>query len=309
PTRKPRSVWYGQEQSPLFRKIPPEVRNSIFCLALHEYEDPEHMYARDTYYTRPGFMARKKLDTSLLRTCKRIWEETQNVIWQNLEVAFFLGNPLRSPPEYGPPEYDCKGIYTLKRYWRFTPAQWSRIQHVRFISPSWALDAYMIFRIFFGDEPNFQHLRPKSITLTLRYTDWQQWHRNAAPLLPDKWFRRVIFPKSVEVVRMELETIVDKEKELDAEIDEVLQSPWLNYGRRDGMELVLSQTQQAIQEWKWAGPTTFGDGKKFAHHGEGAEMWYVVKVLTWTLDEAGGVKPFIIRVAETNQRDVADGCL
>lgn len=98
PTCKSRSVWCGQEQSPLFGKIPPEIRNSIFSLALHEYDDPEQTYARDTYYTRPGFKARKKLDTSLLRTCQRIWEETQNVIWQNLEVTFFFGHSDRKPP-------------------------------------------------------------------------------------------------------------------------------------------------------------------------------------------------------------------
>lgn len=58
------------------------------------------------------------------------------------------------------------------------------------------------------------------------------------------------FPESVKVVRMELETILDKEKELDVEIDRAVRWMYRFYERRDGMGLVISQS---IQKWKWVG--------------------------------------------------------
>lgn len=87
-----------QLQSPLFGKIPAEIRNEIFDLALKESYIPGEEYERETYYTRPGFLGKKKVHTELLRTCKRVYEETKTVPFRDLEVCFWLGNRERTPP-------------------------------------------------------------------------------------------------------------------------------------------------------------------------------------------------------------------
>lgn len=77
-----------QCQSPLFSKIPPEIRNEIFRLALVEYvpegndwtgklseiQSPGYGNVRSTgkYVRRPGYEGLKTVDTDLLRTCKRV---------------------------------------------------------------------------------------------------------------------------------------------------------------------------------------------------------------------------------------------
>lgn len=78
----------NQFQSPLFGKIPAEIRNEIFRLALTEYV-PEgnewtgklgkignrewgNVYSTESYVDRPGYEGLKTVDTDLLRTCKRV---------------------------------------------------------------------------------------------------------------------------------------------------------------------------------------------------------------------------------------------
>ena len=87
-----------QEQSPLFTKVPAEIRNQIFEIALQPYYDPNGLYERNTEYTRPGSLGRKKVDVALLRTCKRVYAETKVVSFGNLEVEFYLGHASRVPP-------------------------------------------------------------------------------------------------------------------------------------------------------------------------------------------------------------------
>ena len=75
-----------QKESPLFARVPGEIRDHIFDLALTAYSGKQEPFAKDSYYYRPGFRyADQKLDTALLRTCRRIYQETRLVPYQNYE--------------------------------------------------------------------------------------------------------------------------------------------------------------------------------------------------------------------------------
>lgn len=80
-----------QLQCPLFNIIPGEIRNEIFALALVQYEDDAAAYPKDSYWYRPGFSGPRKSSSSLLRTCKRAYQEGQKVFLQELEWAFWFG--------------------------------------------------------------------------------------------------------------------------------------------------------------------------------------------------------------------------
>ena len=88
---------HPQSQSPLFGKIPGEIRNEIFSLALQEYVDPENLYGREEYCTRPGYEGNKRIDVALLRTCKLIWSETRGIPEKNTEIIVWVGNRERAP--------------------------------------------------------------------------------------------------------------------------------------------------------------------------------------------------------------------
>ncbi len=75
-----------QKESPLFTRIPGEIRDHIFDLALTAYSGKKEPFAKDSYYYRPGFRyADQKLDTALLRTCRRIYQEARLVPFENYE--------------------------------------------------------------------------------------------------------------------------------------------------------------------------------------------------------------------------------
>ncbi len=75
-----------QKGSPLFTRIPGEIRDHIFDLALTAYSGKKEPFAKDSYYYRPGFRyADQKLDTALLRTCRRIYQEARLVPFENYE--------------------------------------------------------------------------------------------------------------------------------------------------------------------------------------------------------------------------------
>ncbi len=61
---------------PFFSRTPPEIRNRIFKLVLTEYDDQARPYARDSFHYRPGYRFERRIDTDLLRTCRRVYLET-----------------------------------------------------------------------------------------------------------------------------------------------------------------------------------------------------------------------------------------
>ena len=69
----------AQAGSPLFMSLPAEIRNHIFQLALTSFDDKTRPYKRGAYYYRPGHRYAQKIDTNLLRTCRRILYETRDI--------------------------------------------------------------------------------------------------------------------------------------------------------------------------------------------------------------------------------------
>lgn len=80
-----------QTQSPLWGKLPAEIRNEIFTWALSQYEDLSRAYPEDAYWYRPGFRGPLKSSTALLRTCRLAHQEGRKVFLRGLDFAFWFG--------------------------------------------------------------------------------------------------------------------------------------------------------------------------------------------------------------------------
>ncbi|KAF2254503.1 hypothetical protein BU26DRAFT_514403 [Trematosphaeria pertusa] len=287
PTRELRNIdlttMHDQSQSPLFSKIPPEIRNEIFDLALQEYIDPNKLYGRETYFSRPGFEGRKRVDTALLRTCKRVYEETRAVPLGNLELCFYLGNKGREPQEYievGPPSQEISVHPFFKEMW---PEQCKRIDRIHVFAQMYAL--HLGLNNLFQNKRQF--IAPSTITITIRYTDWWWWEY-AYPIYPirsDRFIHisAITLPNCVNTIVVEFETSEKKEKQLEKVVGEILQRRvYWTWMRKDGSKLAIKDADEEVRTWKWNGPTRFGDGGRYPHHGDGEVMGYVVKVVTWT---------------------------
>ncbi len=85
--------------TPLLR-FTPEICNLIFRLALYAYPDKARgYYPGSAYYFRPEYEHYQRIDTALLLTCHRIYDEThllpviekEHVFWWGAGTATRLG--------------------------------------------------------------------------------------------------------------------------------------------------------------------------------------------------------------------------
>lgn len=90
---------HHQEQSPLFRFLPGELRNEIFKWALIQYEDAnqEEKYDEQEFWSRPGFRGPHKSSSTLLRTCRLAYCEGRRVIMREAEHSFWFCMRLHTP--------------------------------------------------------------------------------------------------------------------------------------------------------------------------------------------------------------------
>jgi hypothetical protein len=303
-----------QPQSPLFSTIPPEIRNRIFWLVLQEYDDPAKPYSRETYYTRPGSLGEKRVDTELLRTCKIVYAETKAIPLQDTEVQVHLGFGERVPPgtylelpalrdvrlviSAELDEGDLSYSHIATKYNKLTPEQWRRVKHFRLFVPLYELRPTLL-KGFFRKRARAippsaaKALRvPETVTFCVRYMDWWDWENDAPLFLTCAQWNGFRFLASVKRVVMELETadVGTRKKQLNAIVSNLFAQPTdCVYKREDGKVLMVSE-KKGVEGWSWQGPTTFGDGTIYAHHPKGDTLRYVVKVLTWEVVEESGVR-------------------
>ena len=163
------------------------------------------------------------------------------------------------------------------------PEQCKRIDRIHVFAQMYAL--HLGLNNLFQNKRQF--LTPSTITITIRYTDWWWWEYAYAiyPIRSDRfiYIPAIILPNCVKTVVVEFETNGKKEKELEKVMAEVLRRrDYWTWTRKDGSKLTVKDAdEEVVRTWKWNGPTRFGDGGRYPHHGDGQEMGYVVKDVTW----------------------------
>jgi hypothetical protein len=142
-------------------------------------------------------------------------------------------------------------------------------------------------------------LRPKTLVITIRYTDWWNWESNMPLKISSKWMKDIKVPRSMEHLVVEFETRNGKKAELDAlvtkqisnwrfEVEEKLVEGSEGEMVPDGEKefLVLGDGKPAVSTW--VGSALVG-GVKHVHHaqkangteglGEDEMLYYVVKMV------------------------------
>lgn len=89
-----------QSQCPFFSKIPGEIRDRIFDYAITRRHRGNYPYDPAEVWYRPGFRyADRRIDCSLLQTCRRIHQETKHLPGLRREIVRVF---YTSPPPLGP---------------------------------------------------------------------------------------------------------------------------------------------------------------------------------------------------------------
>lgn len=235
-----------QGNSPLFNLIPAEVRNQIFDLVLTAYDDKAHPYPQNAYYYRPNFRYAHRIDTALLRTCRRAYIETHDLPGRlNSRVEWH--NPSRGPPVWTAEQGSPHSATSVHLFMQQVCLQ------------SWDQRAYRLTQ-------EFDHLR--ELKITIRHSDWWYWEAGHAlgldptssgshgtgqpadvnaPLIPNgAWGRSFYYFEGLERFVLELETRAGKKSELDAIVTKGKE--W-RFELGDGNSLVLDPAKTKRKGW------------------------------------------------------------
>ncbi|KAL8703805.1 MAG: hypothetical protein Q9201_003020 [Fulgogasparrea decipioides] len=244
-----------QSASPLYTRIPPEIRNTIFRLAVTAYEDPSRRYRRDAHYYRPGYTCAHKIDTNLLLTCRLVYSETARLPASINEHTSWYFRPPPGIHRNQIPLGDQPGALVRRRDLRtihiFAQQYWLEGKHHGFAD---------FARLW-------EFACPIHLKITIRHSDWWWWEvgepialdpkfegrpsiqrysRPSDPFNPWSWgseFRNI---KGLEQLELELETVENKKNELDAIVNRA--SGW-RFPLGDSRLLLLNKSKTKRTGW------------------------------------------------------------
>lgn len=268
-----------QHCSPLFCKLPPELRNRVFYLSLLEHDDPSTPIPLDSYAYRPSHQfTRKHSGLSLLQTCKRVYLEAYLFPLKTTTHCNFRYRHTLACPPCG--RFDS----TRHTFEKMTLEQREAIEKIEFTAqqcdlqlPRWAGRA-----IGAGLGSNAEgRVRPRKVVIAVRYQDWYYLEANRPSELgehsyDDAWraeFRT--FGNRLEEVVMELEMTEERKEELEQVVKGVM--GW-KIPVDGGKLLVTDGMDVKTEKWEGARFTVETHDKS---EGEGEKENYVVVTVTW----------------------------
>lgn len=241
-----------QAQSPLFSKLPGEIRNHVFELALARSEDKNKPYRKDAYYYRPGYTCEHRSDLRLLRTCRRIYAEARHLPLQNMTATLWFEGDERRPPG------QSNDVYR-RRLGQFAAA---RVDSVHVLAQMYWLENYGLGS-WFGADSDITHPARhvakylKHLTVTIRHTDWWLWEQVEPLQIHSEWLEYYVAPESLQDFKLELEVPSRKAMELDTLVNSLIRR-WTFEGSRgtsrgttslDGTIFSTKRTMPTVDTW------------------------------------------------------------
>lgn len=248
----------AQDNSPLFQ-IPAEIRNLIYQYALADYPDPsaKKRYHESTCYTRPSYFAPRRSSIDLLLTCRLICSESWFLPFLLREHTHWLTQWDRAPPEYDYRRQVDRLSIQLRAIQGRCGGYPVVINRLKVFAQMYKVPAIANLLATPG-------LFPRSLTLTIRHTDWWYWERDNPLSFDAHWIDEFcrFLPKTVREVCIELESVERKKNQVDI-IAEQMQEKWF-FRTADG-------------------DTLYGDGQKRTSTWTGSSTWHGKR---WDRDES-----------------------
>ncbi|GFF43116.1 hypothetical protein IFM58399_06837 [Aspergillus lentulus] len=258
-----------QNQSPLFSIIPPEIRREIFAYALAAFEDTNNPYSKDTYFTRPGYDAPHRTHMELLRTCKRVYQEAWFMPFTYAEHAFYLTSYDRAPAQaqFSPRAFQqCLDLI----YQMHGKVEAGRI---RIFAQLFMLEEGRRMKVLL----DMTHFYPRSITLTIRYTDFWMWEENQPLYIDAEWVNMICFPESVTRFSMDFESIERRRDEVEY-IANAAAEKWF-FRRKDGKFLTADKADMSVS--RWTGSSILNGQRWLRDEVRPGQLDYYVVTVVW----------------------------
>lgn len=172
-----------------FATVPAEIRNNIFSLALRGYDDKSRPYPSESHYSRSGYRFHRRIDTALLATCRRIYDETHDLPISQNEHVFWWARGLSRPFSGDPAGY----------FDRFTEEQKAAVVQVHFFTYWLERETLEICKV--------PSMRTKHMKITIRHGDWWNWEINKRLSMQSRWVDNLKFVEGLQSLEVELETM------------------------------------------------------------------------------------------------------
>ncbi|KAL4734669.1 hypothetical protein BDV11DRAFT_174560 [Aspergillus similis] len=276
------TTYHHQSQSPLFSTLPPEIRSEIFNYTLSPIEDKTKLYAKETYWARPGYSAPHKTYTELLRTCKRVYAESWFMPFALAEHSFYLVARDRAPSTRTNWRWEKRLMEGWLKFLNDVHGEGQGhdgrkvdVGDVRVYAQLYLLEPGELMQSVLDTE----YLLPKRVHLTLRYTDFWHWEDTRPLYIDGKWVRRVRFPESVRVFAVDFESLERRKEEVDILVSQAVEK-WV-FRRKDRRTLAAKSADLATT--KWTGSSMFGGKRWIRDEMRPGELDYYVVTATWKL--------------------------
>ena len=258
--------WVSQTESPLFGRIPAEIRTQIFRQALTAHYDKSRPFPPTACFYRPGHRYALKTDTNLLLTCRRVYNETAALPVAINEYCFWYW---RAPPSTDPQYNKIYNAHPLtarrqqmKTFHLFTQQFWLEDTNM-YAGSNQGFASWVRLR----DVPE---LRPNTLIITIRHSDWWWWESGQRLKLDPKktgqadlynlkrptdgfdkrsWGAQFSMLSDLQEFRLELETVESKKNELDVIVERARGWKFLT---KDDVQLVLDPSKTKRTGWKGA---------------------------------------------------------
>ena len=270
-----------QSASPLYNRIPGEVRTLIFSFALTEYYDKSKPYDKDAYYYRPGYRYHRTICSNVLQTCRLVYHE-----------AHFLAPLLNEHVEWhdrAPPAVPRSGPRRAPGRGRKLAGQSLGLRHpsmvtVHFFTQQTWLESRLAWRSHYLNRHFDVTYNIKTLKITIRHSDWWWWESQEPLKLdpkqqdtasethhskpedefhPGAWGQGLKRISGLKNFELELETVEHKRPELDKIVS---RAPGWRFPLEEGKEMVLDESKTRKTGWigrkmrKYTTNTTPGQG-------------------------------------------------
>ncbi|KAF5678666.1 alanine-tRNA ligase [Fusarium heterosporum] len=299
-----------QMDCPLFRILPAEVRDEIFSYALTDHPDPtpSQQFKEKTCYVRPSYLSAQSTDTRLLRTCRAIYRETWFKPYTLREHTQWISSLDRAPPTFGM----TSGKHLDRTLWRIARQLGQKrveVERLRVFAQMYKLEegdlAFMLRKAEFV---------PRTVTLTIRHTDWWYWENDDPLSFKGDWITDVsrAMTSSTNQFCIELESLERKKDQVDKIADQMIKK-WF-FKRPDGVVLYAEASGKSIKTSRWRGSSIWHGQRWIRDETEPEKLDYYIVSVTFRpkieIERNGGtIDKSVLRSAQEEKHFFEELCI
>ncbi|KAL7808398.1 hypothetical protein V8C26DRAFT_413279 [Trichoderma gracile] len=284
----------AQKDSPLFSRLPPEVRSRVFAYTVAEYEDVNNPYPiNDTW--RPSYSAPRKICLELLATCRAAYLEAWFLPFKTIEQCIWLTKAHLRPLLWA--QAMQKFHQLLPKLERQLGQGKVEIGSLHVYATVEAVEEGVLLEVL-----QTHGLHPRKLVLRISHEDWPEWNWDAPLRFDAGWVKGIssVISSSTQVFIIELEAVEQKKKQVDV-IGKHIAEHWF-FRRSDGHVLYADASTKCLQVSQWTGPSSWRN-ERWAVDSDGVKkIKYYTLTIAYELELAakGGV------VSEAAKKNAAD---